>query len=570
MKIPVSIPFESFRIRLIDVVVFLFLCGVLELVVYVASQWTHPVERALQIDLDPRNIPSYAAQSLIRMGLAYLLSLVFSIWYGYTASRSKIHERIMIPLLDILQSIPVLSFLPAVVLAMINLFPGHRIGIEIACVVLIFTGQVWNMTFSYYHSINTIPRELREASSVLGFNRFSRFIRLDLPFSAIGLIWNSMMSVSGGWFFLMACEMFVLEDRDFRLPGIGSYIQTAASEGNIRCVLYGLGAMIVLIVVLDILLWRPLIVWSQRFRMDTVPPEDERESIVFDWITGSVVLRKIGDWFSEAIDRLEQSTYRMPSLPFREVFQFIGKVTGILEIGALVLLFVWAILKVKGLVVSVTIGELLLVLESAFYSFLRTSVAIFIALLWTLPVGVYIGMNPRAANVLQGIVQIAASIPATAVFPVIILLLIRLGGGLDIGAIFLMLLGTQWYLLFNIIAGASAIPKDLIEISKAYHITGLRKWRILILPSIFPYLVTGLITASGGAWNATIVSEYVSFSGEILTTKGLGALISQSSASGNFGLLFVATCVMAAIVVGINRLVWKRLFYIAKTKYVLE
>lgn len=570
MKIPVSIPFESFRIRLIDVVVFLFLCGVLQLVVYVASQWSYPVERALQIDLDPRNIPSYAAQSLIRMALAYILSLVFSIWYGYTASRSKMHERIMIPLLDILQSIPVLSFLPAVVLAMINLFPGQRIGIEIACILLIFTGQVWNMTFSYYHSINTIPRELREASVVLGFNRFSRFIRLDLPFSAIGLIWNSMMSVSGGWFFLMACEMFVLEDKDFRLPGIGSYIQTAASEGNIRCVLYGLGAMIVLIIILDLILWRPLIVWSQRFRLDTVPPEEERESVVFDFITSSTVLSKIGEWMGSAIDWLEKSTYRMPSPRFGRFFQYLGKVTGALEILAIVCLLVWGALKARGLILSISLDDVLLILKSAFYSFIRTSVAILIALLWTLPVGVYIGMNPRAANVLQGVVQIAASIPATAVFPVIILFLIRLGGGLDVGAIFLMLLGTQWYLLFNIIAGASAIPKDLIEISRAYHITGWKKWRVLILPCIFPYLVTGLITASGGAWNATIVSEYVSFGGEILKTPGLGALISQSSASGDFGLLFASTCVMAGVVVGINRLLWKRLFYIAKTKYVLE
>jgi NitT/TauT family transport system permease protein len=570
LKIPVSIPFESFRIRLIDVVVFLFLCGVLQLVVYVASQWSYPVERALQIDLDPRNIPSYAAQSLIRMALAYILSLVFSIWYGYTASRSKMHERIMIPLLDILQSIPVLSFLPAVVLAMINLFPGQRIGIEIACILLIFTGQVWNMTFSYYHSINTIPRELREASVVLGFNRFSRFIRLDLPFSAIGLIWNSMMSVSGGWFFLMACEMFVLEDKDFRLPGIGSYIQTAASEGNIRCVLYGLGAMIVLIIILDLILWRPLIVWSQRFRLDTVPPEEERESVVFDFITSSTVLSKIGEWMGSAIDWLEKSTYRMPSPRFGRFFQYLGKVTGALEILAIVCLLVWGALKARGLILSISLDDVLLILKSAFYSFIRTSVAILIALLWTLPVGVYIGMNPRAANVLQGVVQIAASIPATAVFPVIILFLIRLGGGLDVGAIFLMLLGTQWYLLFNIIAGASAIPKDLIEISRAYHITGWKKWRVLILPCIFPYLVTGLITASGGAWNGTMVSEYVSFGGEILKTPGLGALISQSSASGDFGLLFASTCVMAGVVVGINRLLWKRLFYIAKTKYVLE
>ncbi len=570
MKIPVSIPAETFRIRTIDVIVFFIIIGILSFIVYIASTWSEPYERALEIDLNPENIPEYAIQSLARIFFAYLMSLIFSIWYGYTASRSKIHEKIMIPVLDILQSIPVLSFLPGVVLAMIALFPGQRIGLEIACILLIFTGQVWNMTFSFYHSISTIPKEMHEVVKLFKLNKFSKFLRLDLPFSAIGLIWNSMMSVAGGWFFLMACEMFVLEDKDFRLPGIGSYIQTAANAGNIEYVMYGLGTMIFLIILLDLFIWRPLIVWSQRFRLESIPPEDERESFVLNLFTGSLFLRKIGDLLTNFVNKIEKLSYKKFINNENKLLMKISKISGLIFLTFLSLLILWAFTKAIDLVSSVDLNQIITIIKSSFYSLLRVTAAIIIALSWTLPVGVYIGLNPRAAKFLQGIVQIAASVPATAIFPVILLFLIKVGGGLNIGAIFLMLLGTQWYLLFNIIAGASAIPKDLIEISRAYGIKGIKKWKTLILPGIFPYLVTGLITASGGAWNATIVSEYVSFGGDIMKTEGLGALISASSASGDFGMLLISTCFMSAIVVGINRLIWKRLFMLAKTKYVLE
>ena len=570
MKLPISMPLETFRIRSIDLAVLIFIIGILSLIIYTASEWGAPYERTLEIDLNPAKIPEYSAQSLVRIFLAYMLSLVFSIWYGYTASRSKIHEKIMIPLLDILQSIPVLSFLPAVVLAMISLFPGKRIGLEIACVLLIFTGQVWNMTFSFYHSINTIPKEMREVAKLFKFNKFSKFLRLDLPFSAIGLIWNSMMSVAGGWFFLMTCEMFVLEDKDFRLPGLGSYIQTASNKGNIEYVLYGLGTMIFLIILLDILIWRPLIAWSQKFRLDTVPPEEERESFILNILTGSSLLKIISRVVSSFINKIEKLSYESFHIYGKSFINKLSKIIGLALVLTLLSAVVWAIIKASSILSIITLNDIFKILTASLYSFLRTSVAILIALAWTLPAGVYIGLNPRAAKFLQGIVQIAASIPATAVFPVILLFLIKLGGGLDIGAIFLMLLGTQWYLLFNIIAGASAIPKDLIEISRAYKIKGLKKWKALILPGIFPYLITGLITASGGAWNATIVSEYVSFGGQMMQTKGLGALISSSSAEGNFALLLLSTCMMSIIVVSINRLVWKRLFILAKTKYTLE
>jgi len=574
MKMLISIPAETFKIRLVDVLAFFIVLGIFAFIVYIASEWETPYERTFIIDLNPSNLPQYALQSLARMFTAYLLSFIFSIWYGYTASKSKTHEKIMIPLLDILQSIPVLSFLPGVVLAMISLFPQKRIGLELASILLIFTGQVWNMTFSFYHSINTIPKELNEVVKIFKMNKFSKFLRLDLPFSAIGLIWNSMMSVAGGWFFLMACEMFSLENKDFRLPGLGSYIQEAANRGDIKAILYGLGAMISCIILLDFFVWRPLITWSQKFKIETIPPEEEKENFVLNFLSRSTLFKKIDEIFNKFIYKIEKLSYKefviFGNSSLNRCAKLVKRLAKLVVLTIIIIGFLQAGIKAFYLLNSISLSDILIIIKASFYSFLRVFVALLISLAWTLPVGVYIGLNPKARKFLQGVVQIAASVPATAIFPVILLFLIKLGGGLDLGAIFLMLLGSQWYLLFNIIAGASAIPKDLIEISKVYGIKGLTKWKTLILPGIFPYLITGLITASGGAWNATIVSEYVSFGGKILSTTGLGALISHSSASGNFGLLLLSTSFMSLMVVGINRLLWKRLFILAKTKYVLE
>lgn len=565
-KIPASIPSVPIGFKLIDALILFFIMSVLSLIVYVASGWRYEMQPSVEISLDSKYIPLYSANSLIRMSFAYILSLLFSIWYGYTANRSRIHEKIMIPLLDVLQSIPVLSFLPGVTLAMIAIFPRRRLGIELASILLIFTGQVWNMAFSYYHSINTIPSELTEVTQVFRHNKFTKFLRLDLPFSAIGLVWNSMMSVAGGWFFLMACEMFVLKDRDFRLPGIGSYIQTAANQGDMVHVLYGIGTMILLIILLDILAWRPLVSWSQKFRIETVQAEDERESFVLDLLRRSAFIGKINLLTSGMMKSIE-AFFEKSTVDSNVTVGRIRKTVNIVILFAVSLMFFWSVASASTLFLNLGASDYLTVLTAAGFSVLRTSLALFIAALWTIPAGVYIGTNPKAARVLQPVVQVVASIPATAVFPVILLFLIKLGGGLAAGSIFLMLLGTQWYILFNVIAGASAIPQDLKETARLYGLKGIRKWRTLILPGIFPYLVTGLITATGGAWNATIVSEYVTFGGETMKTRGLGSLISESTVTGNFGLLLVSTVVMAILVVSINRLVWKRMFTLAQEKY---
>ncbi|MEJ2695995.1 MAG: ABC transporter permease subunit [Candidatus Sulfobium sp.] len=570
LKIPVSIPFISARLRLVDLLVLLFVVAVLSLLLYVGSGWHYRLQPAVEISLDPANIPLYSADSLTRIFCAYVLSFLFSIWYGYTASRSRLHEKIMMPLLDVLQSIPVLSFLPTVVLAMIAIFPHRRLGLELASILLIFTGQVWNMAFSYYNSITTIPRELTEVTKIYKHSRFTKFLNLDLPFSAIGLVWNSMMSVAGGWFFLMACEMFVLKDRDFRLPGLGSYIQTAAIRGDMKHLLYGIGTMVFIIVVLDVIVWRPVVAWSQKFKFDTVQAEEEKESAVLDFIRKSDLVHEFEKLFTKALHRIEILSGGMEAVPSRKISVVLRKVLYLFTLSLAVFLIGWSLIKAAALFSHLTAADFGTVAVSAFYSILRTTAAILLASIWTVPLGVYIGLNPRASKILQPVVQVVASVPATAVFPVILLFLIRIGGGLAVGSIFLMLLGTQWYILFNVIAGASAIPQDLREVAALYGISGLRKWRVLIIPGIFPYLITGLITATGGAWNASIISEYVTFGGRTITTAGLGSLISESTVSGNFGLLLLSTVTMAIIVVSINRLLWKRLFALAQEKYRLE
>lgn len=564
LRIPFSIPRLGPGFRVVDIGIILSILAILYLIVFVASGWRGDIG-SIEIDLSPANLPSYALNSIFRIIAAYILSFSFAIWYGYTANKSKFNEQIMIPLLDILQSIPVLSFLPGVTLFMIALFPGSRFGLEISSIILIFTGQVWNMAFSYYNSINTIPKELSEVAVIYRLSRFQRFTRIELPFSAIGLVWNSMMSVAGGWFFLMACEMFILKDRDFRLPGLGSYIHTAADKGDIRHVFYGLGTMVIIIILLDILIWRPLVAWTQRFRFETTAGEEERESLVLDIIRRSTLIDKIALQLSRLGDKIDSllNVEWKGSSRVKHVFKLITELL-------LVILLIWLLIRSVLFLTGLNMGDLISVLRSAGFSLLRTSAAILLAAVWTIPVGVLIGMNIRAARILQPLVQIAASIPATALFPAIILILIKIGGGLDIGAIFLMLLGTQWYILFNVIAGASAIPQELREASRIYGLRGIRKWRVLILPGIFPYLITGLITATGGAWNATIVSEYVTFAGETMATPGLGSSISMATASGDFRMLLASTIVMAIAVVSINRLLWKRLFMLAQEKYRLD
>jgi NitT/TauT family transport system permease protein len=560
---------------LIDIFVFLSVLAAIYGVYAIGHTWLGPVPAQVEISQSPSALPLYAFYSIVRLAVAYGLSMLFALAYGYVAARSKQAELVLIPLLDILQSIPVLSFLPGVMLAMVALFPHSQLGIELGSIILIFTGQVWNIAFSFYSSLKGIPRELREAAIIYRFGAWQKFIELDLPYSTIGLVWNSMMSVAGGWFFLMACEMFVLGDRDFRLPGLGSFLQTAASHGNTRAILWGLAAMVTVIVLLDQLIWRPVIAWADKFKFEQVETAKAapsplasllgRASIVIRLFR--LVVRPVLDWITVNVAvgaRRAAATFHVPKR------RSVRRSLLIILAGAILVGVCVAVFHAARELSDLKRADYFELLRSAGFTLLRVNAALLIGALWSVPAGVAIGFSPRLARIAQPLAQIAASIPATALFPVILLFLIKFRGGLELAAMLVMLLGTQWYILFNVIAGAMAIPTDLKEASSIFRFDSWDRWRYLILPGIFPYLVTGLVTASGNAWNASIIAEYFHFQGRIVSTVGLGSAISRASDAGRFDVLLASTLIMASIVVLINRLVWRRMYRLASTRFKLE
>lgn len=531
-----------------------------------------PVNAHAEISLSPLVLPKYAMYSVLRIAISYLLSLVVAVAWGYAAARNHRVERFMIPMLDTLQSIPVLSFLPGVMLAMVALFPSRELGVELGSILLIFTGQVWNLAFSFYSSMKSIPRELHEVAELYRWSWWQKFTQLELPYAAIGLVWNSMMSVAGAWFFLMVCEMFTLKDRDFRLPGLGSYLQQAANDGNTRAIVWGLAVMIGVIVVIDQVVWRPVIAWAEKFKFEQVEAAEVPRSPVLEFLRHSRILPFISGRVAKPMrERFamhfakESATYsaRVQPSAYRKWISHVVLAIALAGIA-------YAAIRMFALVFGLTAPDLRSIFSGAGATFLRVEFTLLLAGLWTIPVGVYIGLRPKLAAVAQPLAQVAASVPATALFPVILLVLIRLGGGLGIGSIALLLLGTQWYILFNVIAGAMALPTDLKEVCDLFRFSSYERWRDFLLPGIFPYLITGFVTASGGAWNATIIAEYFHFNGRTYSTVGLGAVISRATDAGDFRVLLAATMVMAAIVVVINRLVWRRLYTLASTRFKLE
>ncbi len=535
-----------------------------------AHYWAGPVTTQAEIQLSLGALPKYAMFSVARITIAYFLSLALTLVYAYVAAHNAIAERILIPLLDTLQSIPVLSFLPPVMVAMVALFPTRQLGLELGCILLIVTGQVWNMTFSVYSSLKSIPREMQEAAETYRLSWWQTFIQLELPYSAIGLIWNSMMSVAGAWFFLMACEMFVLGNRDLRLPGLGSYLQTAANAGDVRAILWGVAVMIAVIVSMDQVIWRPIIAWSEKFKFEQVEASQTPTSPMLDLLRRSRVVSHL--LRASLIPAREAITlyFAKRSALARHGQRHLRKWMGIgLSLAALAAIL-YAMGKMTVMLAALSRPEVRSIFWGAGATFLRVELTLLLAGLWTVPVGVFVGLRPKLAAIAQPIAQVAASVPATALFPIVLLVLIRAGGGLSVGSIVLLLLGTQWYILFNVIAGATAIPTDLKEVCDIFHLGRIERWRRLILPGIFPYLITGFVTASGGAWNASVVAEYVRFQKRTYSITGLGAVISQATENGNFSVLLGATVVMAMVVVTVNRLLWRPLYGLAATRFKLE
>jgi NitT/TauT family transport system permease protein len=431
----------------------------------------------------------------------------------------------------------------------------------------------WNVTFSFYQSLSGIPRELKEAAQIYWLNAWQQFWTLELPAGAIGLVWNSVMSVAGGWFFLIAIESFTLGDKNFNLPGLGSYLGKAANEGNFGAIGWGLAVLIGVIIAIDIFIWQPLIAWVEKFKYQSVEATDVPQSSVLDFLRRAATLRVLKSRISPLGDSFEIGWARAfapanLATNSRKKSRIVNWINWIFVSGFAVIVL-WGTWEAVLLLRLLSLSDWQKVMGGAFFTALRVICALFLSLLWTVPLGVAIGRNPRLAQILQPLVQIAASVPATALLPVLLLALIQTGGGLEIGSVALMMLGTMWYLLFNVIAGAQSIHSELFEAAQVYKLSPIQRWKTLILPGIFPYLITGIITVVGGAWNASIVSEYVQFKGEIITTSGLGETISQATASGNFPLLLAATSVMSLLVVVTNRLVWRPLYPLAQEKYQL-
>lgn len=553
----------------VDLAVVGLLAGFIYALVTVAREWSGPLQQVPAIHLEARYLPLYALYSLSRGVIAYGISFAFTMVYGYAMARVAGAERAMLPVLDILQSIPVLGFLPGFVLGLVHLFPARNVGLEIASVLMIFTGQVWNMTFSFYSSLKAVPPDLVAVARLSRMSWWERFFRLDLSFAATGLLWNSMMSMAGGWFFLMVSEAFVMGEHDFRLPGLGSYMSLAIERGDGWAQLFGVLAMLGMIVAVDQVVWRPLVAWSHKFT------DEEPAGSSSSWLLER--LRRSRLWRagsrSWGFFRRRGGSPRLAPVP-REPVSGNGAAVRrwllrllLVPIGAGVL---YGVEKYVQLLLALTGGEWAGLFRSTAATFLRVVAAVVLASLWTIPAGVAIGRHPRWSRRLQPAIQMAASFPAPMVFPVVVGALLACGVGLGTSSVVLLLLGTQWYILFNVIAGSSAIPRELWEVSRLGRFSWVQRWRRLILPAIFPSLLTGWITAMGGAWNASIVAEYMKFRGEILSTTGLGAAISQATERGQFHLLAAAVGLMAVTVVGFNRIVWRPLGHRAQTRFTLE
>jgi NitT/TauT family transport system permease protein len=524
---------------------------------------------AAVISTSPYELPYYAARSLLRMFIAFFLSVVFTFIYATAAARSRRARVVLIPVLDILQSVPVLGFLAITVTFFIAVFPGSALGLECASIFAIFTAQAWNMTFSMYHSLITQPAELDEAARMFRLTKWQRFWRLDVPSSMIGLVWNGMMSFGGGWFFLAASEAISVGNIRYALPGIGSYTQAAVDKGDLGEVGAAIVVMVIMVVGVNIAFWRPLVAYAEKFRVETSEAAEQPRSYVLNLLRQSRIpgyiarpMRPVG----RGLDRLTrpfglaEHALRTPERQRRA-----GDIVFAVVTGAVIL---WGVyLAAAYFSHAAGFGQFARCFGLGFLTFGRVAVVIVVSTLVWVPVGVKIGMSPRLSRYAQPVVQVLASFPAILLFPFAIAIFLALRLPLNFGGILLMALGAQWYILFNVIAGASAIPTDLREMMDQFRVPWKQKWRELILPGIFPYYVTGGITAAGGAWNASIVAEIATYGRHHLVASGLGAYIAQATEKGDFPEVLAGIIVMSFYVVVVNRLVWRPLYRLAETRY---
>jgi NitT/TauT family transport system permease protein len=523
------------------------------------------------ISLDPANLPEYAMRTTLRMLAAMVAALIFTLLYGTLAAKSRRAEKLLVPVLDILQSVPVLGYISFTVTFFLLLFPGRVLGAEFAAIFAIFTSQAWNMTFSFYQSLRMLPHDLVEVSTNLRLSGWQKFWKLDVPFAMPGMVWNMMMSMSGGWFFVVASEAITVGDKTITLPGVGSYLALAIAQKDLHAVGYVILAMIAVILIYDQFLFRPLVAWADKFRMETTASQGAApQSWVLNLIQRTRVVQRILRPITRTFSRLGNQRFSLSSrarkaLPAASAARskLIDWVWGAL-IAVLTAYALYHIVRYVG--TEVTLGEVGHVLVLGLITLLRVVGLILIASLIWVPLGVMIGLRPRLAEKIQPLAQFLAAFPANLLFPVFVIVILHYHLNPDIWLSPLIVLGTQWYILFNVIAGASAFPNDYKEAAANFRIRGWLWWRKVMLPGIFPYYVTGAITASGGAWNASIVSEYVSWGQDNVVAHGLGAYIAQTTAAGDFPKIALGVVVMSIFVVAFNRAVWRPMYAMAENK----
>jgi len=544
--------------------------GLLVLLAWGGSQMARPyqVGEALPLTLDPAYLPYYLLRTTLRMFLALGASLVFACAFAAIAAKYRAAERVMVPLLDILQSIPILGFLSITVTGFIALFPGNLFGVECAAIFAIFTSQAWNMAFSLYQSFRTVPPELQEAASVFQLSGWQRFWRLELPFAMPGLLWNMMMSMSGGWFFVVASEAISVSNQNIKLPGVGSYIALAIEQRDLGAIGFAIGGMLIGIVLYDQLFFRPLLAWADKFRFEEGSNESAPTSWLLTWMRRTDAMSALGARLVRLFERgflLFRLRFDGTSIRARQQHgsKAVERAWDAL-LAAAVLIAVWQL----GSFIHAEVGwaEVVHVLVLGCYTMLRVIVLIALAAIVWVPIGIWIGMNPLWAGRLQAAAQFLAAFPANLMFPVAVVFIVKWHLNPNIWLSPLMVLGTQWYLLFNVIAGASTVPTELRYAAHNLGLTGWLKWRRYLLPAVFPSFVTGAITASGGSWNASIVAEYVTWGDTTLQAEGLGSYIAHMTAIGDFPRIALGIGVMCVFVMGMNHFVWRKLYALAEDR----
>jgi NitT/TauT family transport system permease protein len=558
-----------------DLVALPLVIGIIALIAWGGQQMSVPYTggQEIEISLDPWKLPEYGLRTMMRMGIALVVSLIFSLAYAAIAAKSRRAEKLLIPILDILQSVPILGFLSITVTGFIALFPGSLLGYECAAIFAIFTSQAWNMTFSLYQSFLGVPQDLREAARMYHMSPWASFWQLEVPFAIPQLVWNMMMSMSGGWFFVVASEAITVADQNTTLPGIGSYIAMASKEGNLAAVGYAIMAMLAFILIYDQLLFRPLLAWSQRFKVEAIT-EGEGERAWFLTMMQRAGLFRLIAWIGDAIAdfmsrtaKAAQPWHEKPAKPPSPWTIWIDRAW----IGLLLILAAFSLYEVAHYVgTEIGLSDVGHVFLLGLATFCRVSVLIALASLIWVPVGVWIGLRPHIAHRAQPIVQFLAAFPANLFFPPMVFLIKEFHLNVEIWLSVLMILGTQWYILFNVIAGALALPTDYQYVAGNFGVTRWLWWRRLILPGIFPAYVTGAITASGGAWNASIVSEVAQWGDDKFVATGVGSYIAEWTATGDFPRIVLGITVLSLFVLSFNRLFWRRLYALAEERLRLD